>query len=212
MSPATERRLSGVYRSLFVNLDRVAESLLPHIPENARVLDIGGGDGELINRLLKNRPDVSVDMVDIAPTVGKFIEQEYEPRIKRFTETPVESLASDGPPYDVALVSDVMHHLPASYRAPFLHSVRQKLRSSACILIKDIEPGHIISWLSLFCDKHISGDHGVSLVSIAEMTRLAAPLLPEEVVEVGLLKQDSPNYALKIVLGESSRWTKTDLH
>lgn len=199
MTPELERRLSGVYRSIFVDLSAVSRTILPHISMNARVLDIGGGDGELINHMLKDRQDLTVDMVDIAPAVGKFVQPEYANRVRKYTQTPVEALPLENPGYDVALISDVMHHLPAAYRLNFLKAVRSRLRSNCCMLIKDIEPGHPTASLSLFCDMYISGDKGVSLVSSSELKSLCENLQPKSISEIGLLTENRPNYAIKVV-------------
>lgn len=201
MSPAMERHLSGLYRRVFVDLECVARVLEPHLPAGARILDIGGGDGELLNHLLTARPDISVDMVDIAPAVGKFLEPEHASRVRKFTGTPVESLPADLTGYDIALISDVMHHLPADYRPSFLKAVRTRLGANASLLIKDIEPGHAIASLSLFCDMYVSGDKGVSLVSREDLGRLCASLQPTSIDEIGLHALDAPNYAVRVVLG-----------
>lgn len=203
MNPAMERRLSGMYRRIFVDLEQVSKVLLPHLPHNARILDIGGGDGELLNHLLRARPDLSIDMVDIAPVVGKFIQPDHTGNVRRFTQTPVEKLPPENAGYDIALISDVMHHLPAEYRETFLQSIRARLRNDGCLLIKDIEPGHAISSLSLFCDMYVSGDRGVSLISLQELESLCERLEPISMSEIGLLEMDRPNYALRVVFGDA---------
>ena len=71
VGPRLERGLSDLYRRVFVDLDVVADVLARECPENARILDIGGGDGELINKLL--RPP-SGSTWDIA-RCGKFLFQ-----------------------------------------------------------------------------------------------------------------------------------------
>ena len=63
--------------------------------------------------------------------------------------------------------------------------------------MKDIEPGHFVASLSLFCDRHISGDHGVSLVSIAELYELGNHLPTRSREEIGLLAKDRPNYMVR---------------
>jgi len=190
-----------MYRRIFVDLEQLSEVLLPHLPHSARILDIGGGDGELLNHLLRARPDLTIDMVDIAPVVGKFIQPDHARKVRKFTRTPVEDLPAENTGYDIALISDVMHHLPADYRETFLQSIRARLRNDGCLLIKDIEPGHAISSLSLFCDMYVSGDKGVSLIPLQELEFLCERLEPTSMSEIGLLKIDRPNYALRVVFG-----------
>lgn len=200
MPAGMERRLSGVYRAIFVDLDKVASLAAGLVPADARILDIGGGDGELLNRLFGLRPDVRVTMVDIAPSVGKFIEPEHRGKVEFVPGTSVESYLGTSPlAYDAVLVSDVMHHLPPSYRGDFLRALHAALRPGGSILVKDIEPGHPIASLSQFCDRHVSGDRGVVLLSGDGLRRLAREALPpHRMVEAGLLAMDPPNYLFKL--------------
>ena len=43
--------IARYYRAIFVDLEKVCRSF-PEIEDNAHILDVGGGDGELINILL----------------------------------------------------------------------------------------------------------------------------------------------------------------
>lgn len=203
MSPRMERRLSGVYRSVFVDLRKVAATLAPVLPDRARILDIGGGDGELLNHLFALRPDVHVTMVDIAPSVGKFVEARHGASVALQPGTSVEQhLSNSPPPYDAVLVSDVMHHLPDGYRGEFLQAVSAALAPGGSVFVKDVEPGHPVAWLSLVCDHYVSGDRGVVLVSAAELGELAAQVLPpHRISEIGLLAKDRPNYLVRLDFG-----------
>lgn len=203
LSPAMERKAAGFYRALFVDLGKVAQCLAAHLPGGSKLLDIGGGDGELINRLLDLRPDMTVTMVDIAKSVGKFVDARHGERVTRIPAIRIEEhIAELLHPYDAALVSDVMHHLPASYRGDFLFSVKAALGQGGSIFVKDIEPGHFISGLSLACDKYISGDRGVALISQRELRELANAQLPKhDAREIGLYAIDRPNYILSLDFG-----------
>lgn len=198
-----ERKAAAAYRRVFVDLRKVAIGVARALPGNAQLLDIGGGDGELINLLLTARPDVRVTMVDIAGSVGKFLDPAHRGRVRLMPSTSIEThLGQLDALYDAALVSDVMHHLPGEYRAQFLRSLRNALSPEGSILVKDIEPGHPISWLSLVCDKYVSGDRDVVLISLAELVALAeielAPLAAAK--EVGLHKINAPNYLVRLEL------------
>lgn len=200
-----ERWLAGIYRRVFVDLGAVADMLAANIPRDARILDVGGGDGELLNRLLGLRTDVRVTMVDIASSVGKFIEPAYLSRVERFPNTALEQHLGAVPAlYDIALVSDVMHHLPRGYRRDFLSALYSALLPGGTLLIKDIEPGYPISALSLFCDRYVSGDHGVTLLSGEDLCQLASAALPNhQAQEVGLLARDPPNYMFRFNFREA---------
>jgi 2-polyprenyl-3-methyl-5-hydroxy-6-metoxy-1,4-benzoquinol methylase len=194
-----ERTVAGLYRAVFVDLRRVARTLAPHLPTNARVLDVGGGDGELLNTLFALRPDLHVTMVDVSASVGKFVQPQHHAKIKLLPRTFIENhLADSAGRYDAAVVSDVLHHIPVSLRASFLANVQKALGPQGRLFVKDIEPGHAISKLSLFSDKYVSGDKQVALISRDELTRLATSILPSHTsTELGLLAQNSPNYLVR---------------
>lgn len=205
MSPDIERKAAAMYRAVFVDLEKVAKILAQHLPKSAKLLDIGGGDGELLNYLLDRRPDATVSMVDVAGSVGKFITPTNRTRVAFYPRTPIE-VHTDGlqSRYDAALVSDVVHHLPADYRASFLNSVHSAIVPGGPMFIKDIEPGHPIASLSLFCDKYVSGDRGVELISMDALCALGAGELPRHVAtEIGLYSIDRPNYMLKLDFANS---------
>ena len=202
MPPKIERRLAGIYRSVFVDLRKLAAVLASELVPDAMLLDVGGGDGELLNHLLAARPDVRVTMVDVAPSVGRFIEPRYREQVELHPSTSLEQhLVSLAPSYDAVLVSDVMHHLPAHYRKSFLQAAASTLAPGGSIFVKDLEPGHVVSWLSLLCDKYISGDRGVVLISAEELGAVASRALPpHRLSEAGLMSADRPNYLLRIEL------------
>jgi 2-polyprenyl-3-methyl-5-hydroxy-6-metoxy-1,4-benzoquinol methylase len=192
-----------VYRSVFVDLDKVASHLTHALPSAANVLDIGGGDGELLNRLFAMRMDIRVTMVDIAPSVGRFLLPRYRERVRLLPGTTISdhllTLNEQSRKYDAALVVDVMHHVPGGQRESFLGAVQAALSPGGVLLIKDVEPGHFRATLGYLCDRYISGDRGVALISIKELCELAARVAPgREVSEAGLLQEDCPNYLITI--------------
>lgn len=201
MPPALERAAANAYRAVFVDLDLVAARLAEALPTGASTLDIGGGDGELLNRLFALREDVRVTMVDVASSVGRFVEPQFRDRTRFIPSTTIEShLASLPEKYDAAIVVDVMHHVPPGEREEFLRAVGGALKPGSPLLVKDVEPGHFRAALGLFCDRYISGDRGVALVSSAEMIALAERLLGSKASEAGLLAVDRPNYLINMQL------------
>ncbi len=195
-----ERKAAGLYRSIFVDLRCVARLLAPQFPHGAKILDVGGGDGELLNHLFRGRPDLHVTMVDVSATVGKFVEPQYRTQIRLLPRTFIEDhLIEAAGQYDAAVISDVLHHIPLTLRPEFLANVRKALRPHGRLLIKDIEPGHFISHLSLFSDKNISGDKGVILIARSELASLARRTLPAHTFsETCLLSENRPNYLVTL--------------
>lgn len=200
MPPSLERTAANAYRAIFVDLDRVAAKLAEVLPREANVLDIGGGDGELLNRLFALRPDVRVTMVDVAVSVGRFLDPDSQTRTTLIPATTIQAhLGSLQHKYDAAIVVDVMHHVALDQREDFVCAVSQALRPDALLLVKDVEPGHFRATLGFLCDKYISGDRGVVLISSAQVVAIADRLLPGSApIEVGLFDIDRPNYLVRI--------------
>ncbi|MEO8365363.1 MAG: class I SAM-dependent methyltransferase [Pseudoxanthomonas sp.] len=197
---SAERKASRLYRSVFVDLGKVAALLSRMLPKDAFVLDIGGGDGDLLNLVLEARPDVRVAMVDIAGSVGKFLEPRYSERVELHPGVAIEDhILTFAGRYDAAVVSDVMHHIPGPHRASFLLNVANALRPGARMLIKDVQPGHPVATLGLFCDRYLSGDKNVALISAEQLCEMTHASLPRHTSsELGLLAVDRPNYLVQL--------------
>lgn len=195
-----ERRAADAYRGIFVDLDKVAGRLATCIPNGARLLDIGGGDGDLLNRLLALRDDIKVDMVDIASRVGGLLDAGHEARVRRFPSTPLmQHAATHECMYEAALLSDVMHHVPDAHRPDLLRAMAICLLPDGAAFIKDVEPGHPRARLGWWCDRYVSGDRDVALISMAELRSLVEQTLDMTgFEEIGLLAVDRPNYLVRI--------------
>lgn len=189
------------YRSIFVDLEKVAQLMSKEIPENANVLDVGGGDGELLNHLLANRSDIKVTMIDLREDIGNAIHNDFRGRVCLLPETSMRRfLETNEEKRDAIIVSDVIHHIPPMDRLSFLQDLKEFLdQSQATLLIKDVEPGYFISGLGYLSDRHITGDKNVSLISKNELQSLIEAAFGRIVInETSLFFEDKPNYLLSI--------------
>jgi hypothetical protein len=150
------------YRRIFVDMDKVTDWMIGHIPQNARVIDVGGGDGYVVNLLLAKRPDIHVTMTDIAPEIGGFVTAE---NLSRATLMPGSQVDQVKGRFDVMTLADVIHHVPVSERPGFYASLSELAQRTGCkvVMIKDIAPGYVRSALSLLSDWYITGDRHVRL-------------------------------------------------
>ena len=200
MSPGQlARRLLGpyfkpigdAYRRIFVNLERIVDVLDHAIPRGARVLDIGGGDGALIDRLLDRRADVTVTICDIAPTIGGFLGAENRGKVELLPATDFADVRGE---FDFVMITDVMHHVPVEQRDAFFAALAQSCQGWGCkaLLIKDVEPGHIRATLSLLADWFITGDRHVVLFSRSQFKYMSARYFPG--VRCVSAMPDPPNY------------------
>jgi hypothetical protein len=188
------------YRTIFVDLAKEAVALAGAIPHDARVLDIGGGDGDHLNHLLALRPDLRITTLDPKPVVGEWIEARFESRVTRFPATSLtEYLALGRAEPDAILIADVMHHIPKASRETFLDSIRILLERvpHLRIIIKDVEPGSWRARLGVWSDRYITGDLDVSLISRENLVRLFYERLgPLRREDTNLFETDQPNYAI----------------
>lgn len=129
----------------------LCDHLVALIPQNARVLDVGCGDGLVAYLLSQKRPDIQVKGVDIL--------------VRENTRVPVEKFDGEALPYgdaslDVVMFIDTLHHMenPAVLLREGARIARQ------AIVIKD----HLLSgaWAGStlrFMDWVGNARHGVKL-------------------------------------------------
>jgi hypothetical protein len=200
LGPSLARRAGRWYRTIFVDLGKVADAVAAVLPRDAHVLDIGGGDGQPLNYLLALRPDLLITTLDPAPVVGQWLDERFTARVTRLPGTSLEEYLSDGGPNpDAILIADVLHHIPESARTRFLGSVRILLERAPRlrIIVKDVEPGSWRAQLGYWSDLYITGDRHVSLISRQGVVRLLEESLgPLHREDTDLFKLDKPNYAM----------------
>jgi len=183
--------VGDIYRRLFVNLERIVDELERELPKGANILDIGGGDGALIDRLLDRRPDIAVTMCDIAPTVGAFLSDAHRDQV---TQLPATDFADVEGRFDVVMITDVMHHVPVGEREGFFAALAASCErwGARRLFFKDVEPGHVRSTMSLLADWYITGDRHVVLFPRAAFGDMARRHFPSATRRSAM--PDRPNY------------------
>jgi 2-polyprenyl-6-hydroxyphenyl methylase/3-demethylubiquinone-9 3-methyltransferase len=177
-----------LYRRIFVDMAKVADWMAERLPPNARVLDIGGGDGYVVELLLRRRPDIHVTMTDVAEKIGAFIQPAHRDRV---TLLPATDAASLHGPFDAITLADVVHHVPAPMQSEFLAMVGAVANrcGAKTVLIKDIRPGGLRALLALWGDMYITGDK-----SVCQLHDAALNLGGMQKAESAM--PDFPNYCL----------------
>jgi cyclopropane fatty-acyl-phospholipid synthase-like methyltransferase len=186
------------YRSFGVDLAKVARTM-PRLPENAHLLDIGGGDGDLLNYILELNPTARVTMIDLATGIGAWVRPELRERVQVFPETSIAGYAKLGRPApDAILLSDVVHHVPVGARDEFFRDLAGLFRGTAPLLIiKEVAPGTFRARILYWMDRYISGDKNVRFLTPYELEQLVrASLAVRQVERTDLMQQNPPNYAL----------------
>jgi hypothetical protein len=184
--------IGDAYRRVFVDLDRIVEFLAGELPTGASILDIGGGDGAVVDRLLKRRPDLAVTMCDLAPAIGAFLSPKNRRKVSLLPATAFGDVQGR---FDVVTIADVIHHVPVDQRDPFFAALAESCRRWECrkVVMKDMEPSGWRSKLALLSDWYITGDKHVVPFSRAAFARLAQTHFPQARRTSAV--PDWPNYA-----------------
>lgn len=186
-----------LYKAYFFNLNNFIETF-PDIKPGSVFLDIGGGEGDPVNYILKKFPETNVIMIDIADEIGSFLDKEIKDRVKIFPNTSVKKyIEINKQKPDYILIMDVLHHINKMDRKEFLNDIKLLLNGVKCqIIIKDNEPGYFKTKLGYWADVYISGDKNTTLVSKEELVNLMNSEFGNvKYYETDLFKLNRPNYS-----------------
>jgi SAM-dependent methyltransferase len=163
-----ERPVSDAYRSLFVDLDAFVALMLRWQPRASKILEVGCGEGAVSERLARAYPHASVTAIDISPRLGRLYRG--PPDRVRFVRCAVDAIAAaEAASYDLAVLSDVVHHVPRSLRPGIADAIRVCLAPGGTLVFKDWQKSRTpIHWLCHAADRWITGDR-VSYLSRDEM-------------------------------------------
>lgn len=188
----------NAYRRVFVDVRKVAAAI-PDLGPDAVLLDVGGGDGAILNPLLDRQPTLRVVAVDLADPIGTMLRPDLASRVALHAGTSVAQLHAQAPrSYAAALLSDVLHHVPAAERPALIRDVLQALGDAPrTLIVKELIPQGARSALAFWADRNISGDRGVAAISPSACVDLVRSVWPQAQVSLtSLADVDYPNYAL----------------
>ncbi len=190
--------IAHYYREFFLDTQGLINSL-PEFPKESTILDIGGGDGALLNKIFKRFPDIEIIMIDTASNIGSAINAKYLNRIQIYPKTSIQKFTGKSPDY--IIIFDVLHHIPPQYRLSFFKSLAKFLKNGSIVIIKDAEPGGIRSKLAFLADYYISGDKTVAQISKKEIFEYFDKTnTPINISETSVFENDAPNYCIIISL------------
>ncbi len=142
------------FHSYFIHTRRVrvlCEVLEKLIPDRASVIDIGCGDGLLVEAILEKRPDLCIQGIDVLARPSAAIP------VKKFDGL---HLPCEDNSIDVAMFIDVLHHCDD----PINLLLDAKRVTRMAILIKDhVSTGSFADFRLSIMDKVGNARHGVSL-------------------------------------------------
>lgn len=153
-----ERKVSELWRAIFVDLDAWIAAVREWAPGATYILELGCGEGYSTERFAAAFPDARIDAVDIADNIGRLYQG---PREKlQFRQIFAEELAAQQPGgYDLIILADVIHHVPKAARQSLLEAVRTLLAPGGVLLFKDGARDRTpIYYVGYASDRWLTGD------------------------------------------------------
>ena len=166
------------------------------LPQGARVLDVGAGDGAVAGFLLAKRPDLRFTLIDLAAEVGAFLSEAAAAKTEIRPATAISKITAEGGRYDAIIIADVVHHVPVETRASFFADLAACRSSAGAVrlLVKDIQPGSLRAWLAKVADWYVTGDRNVRLLAMSELVADLRSAFGDTIEQVETSVPDPPNY------------------
>jgi 2-polyprenyl-3-methyl-5-hydroxy-6-metoxy-1,4-benzoquinol methylase len=187
-----ERGAAEAYRRFFVDLGALVREVRDWTSARS-ILEVGCGEGLLLSRLAAVYPQAEILGIDPSPAVGRLFRGDR--RRVSVERTCIDELARRRPhAFDLAILCDVLHHVPGPARRGLLASLRDLLAPGGGVVVKEWErrrnPVHLLVYLS---DRYLTGDR-VSYADPAELATLLAdafdPGSCERQVRIGPWRQN----------------------
>lgn len=156
-----ERPIAGAYRRFFVDLDLFVQRLRDHIPTANRILEIGCGEGQMTERLVRLYPSAYVQAIDLIDNPGRLFRGERN-RVN-FSSVDLETIVQSTPAsFDLVVLVDVLHHIPMGARAAFLAAAGKTVGCGGTFVLKEWARLPSLAYLLGYAaDRFITGDRVV---------------------------------------------------
>jgi 2-polyprenyl-6-hydroxyphenyl methylase/3-demethylubiquinone-9 3-methyltransferase len=163
-----------LYRSVFINLPKLAEHVAPLKPR--RILEVGCGDGSFAQELLRVLPEATYLGIDIAPTAGRLFRG--DPDRAEFRTMTVQDFHAERPqPFDLVALVDVVHHVPLAIREEVLRCSAELVAPGGVLIVKEFERNRgPYYYLTYGADRYVTGDRGVSFMTVPQLRTMVGGL------------------------------------
>jgi 2-polyprenyl-3-methyl-5-hydroxy-6-metoxy-1,4-benzoquinol methylase len=153
-----ERGIAESYRRIFVDLDKLAALMSAWVPQAQKILEVGCGEGAMTERIARIYPTAAVTAIDISPNVGRLFRGAASS--VAFSQQTVEDVACREPAsFDLVVLADVIHHVPADARRSLLCAIDQALAPNGSLIFKDwVVSTSPIHWLCAMSERYVTGD------------------------------------------------------
>jgi 2-polyprenyl-6-hydroxyphenyl methylase/3-demethylubiquinone-9 3-methyltransferase len=168
-----EHQITGAYRSIYIDLDDYVAAVRDWVPQAGAILEVGCGEGAVTERLAIAYPDARITAIDITPRVGRLYRGPTEH--VTFEQRTVQDIAAESPAsFDMVMIADVIHHVPASLRTDIIGAARAALAPGGAFIFKEWERTRTpIHWMCVASDRWLTGDE-VSFLNREEARALLA--------------------------------------
>ena len=193
-----ERGVANLYRSIFIDIGRLAALIAGWIPQAGNILEVGCGEGAVTEQLVSLYPRAQIMAIDVTPRAGRLFRGNKNK--VHFAEMTVQEVAAAKPgQFDLVILSDVLHHVPMAMREEVLVSVRSTLVSGGRLFFKDWERRPTpIHWLGYASDRWITGDR-IHYLRKQEAADLIAKIFgPGSIIAEARVRPWSNNFAFLV--------------
>ncbi|MFY1694053.1 MULTISPECIES: class I SAM-dependent methyltransferase [unclassified Solwaraspora] len=167
-----------LYRRFFIDLDHLGGRVAALHPAK-RILEVGCGDGALAQRLTTVFPTAEYLGIDPAATAGRLYRG--DPARAEFRRQDIAMLAAGQPdPFDLVVIVDVLHHIPATARPAVLRHAAALTAAGGLLLVKEwARDRPVAGRLAYWADRYVTGDRDVEFMTEAQLATLLGGTLPE---------------------------------
>jgi 2-polyprenyl-6-hydroxyphenyl methylase/3-demethylubiquinone-9 3-methyltransferase len=146
------------YRKLFFNVRAFGEALRAWAGSATSILEIGCGDGLVTEELRRVFPKAEITGIDIRAEIGTLFRGDRA-GVTFLTAEVGGFSRRNRSRFDLAVISDVLHHVAPEARPDLLRSAAISLCAGGALAIKEWERRrnlpHLLAWIS---DRFITGD------------------------------------------------------
>ncbi len=141
------------------------ELLMGAIPQGAKVVDIGCGNGSLlavVAHFLKPGAVAGLEVKQSLVDQARQVLAPYQNKIELFDGENLPEWIGD---YSHVVLNDVLHHVPKAQQKNFIESIVDKMAPNATLVLKDIDADHKVLCLfnklhDLILSKEIGNERG----------------------------------------------------
>jgi 2-polyprenyl-3-methyl-5-hydroxy-6-metoxy-1,4-benzoquinol methylase len=194
-----ERAVSDAYRGVFIDLDEFTHGVKAQVPSPDRVLEIGCGEGMVIERLATLYPRAHLTGIDICPEPGRLFRGDAK-RVRLLRTSAGELSETEPRSYELVVIADVIHHVPIDDRIPLLRSAVDLVAPGGIVVFKEwLREPSAICLASYLIERIITGDR-VHYLREHELRSLATSVFgPESIRTQFHISPWNCNLALVIV-------------